>query len=356
MPKLPHPFTASFPVFPPFARHLSARGTASTSSATAAAAAASALVVALTGCGSGASDATDDPTTASPEGFPVTIANCGTDVAIDAPPERVVTMNQHATEVMLALGLEDRLVGTAYLDDAVLPEFQEAYDAVPVLAEEYPSFEQVLAADPDFVYAGFGSSAFDDAEGRGREALADAGIATYENIEQCTDHVTMETVSTEIDNVASIFGVEDRADEVNDDITSRVDEAHERLSDVDPVDVVVVDSIDSTVFTAGGNGIGNEIIKRAGGRNVFDDVDKVFADVSVEQVAERSPDAILIYDYGATPVEEKKRALLDNPTLAEVPAIKEERFAVLPLSSAVVGVRAGDAVYDVAQQLHPDAF
>nr|WP_184080788.1 ABC transporter substrate-binding protein [Nocardiopsis mwathae] len=324
-----------------------------TPTATAAAASAAALAVALTGCGTGP---TEDATADSPEGFPLTLDNCGTEVTVDAPPERAVTLNQHATEVMLALGLEDRLVGTAYLDDAVLPEFEEAYDAIPVLADEYPSFEQVLEADPDFAYAGFGASAFDAGEGRGRDALDDVGIATYKNIEECTDPVTVDTVAEEIRAVGSIFDVEDRADEVVDSIEARVEETQDRLDGVDPVDVLVVDNIDATVFTAGGKGIGNEIIKRAGGRNVFDDLDKVWSDVSIEQAAERSPDAILIYDYGATPVEEKKRALLENPTLAEIPAVKEERFAVLPLSSAVVGVRVGDAVHEVAEQLHPDAF
>ena len=48
-------------------------------------------------------------------------------------------MNQPATEIMLALGLQDRMIGTAYLDDAILPAYADAYATVPVLAKEYPS-------------------------------------------------------------------------------------------------------------------------------------------------------------------------------------------------------------------------
>ena len=54
--------------------------------------------------------------------FPVTIKNCGRTTTYDAPPQRAVTMNQAATEIMLALGLADQMVGTAYLDDAILPQ------------------------------------------------------------------------------------------------------------------------------------------------------------------------------------------------------------------------------------------
>jgi len=43
-------------------------------------------------------------------------------------------MNQSATEMTFALGLQNHLVGTAYLDDAILPEFAVGYEKVPVPA------------------------------------------------------------------------------------------------------------------------------------------------------------------------------------------------------------------------------
>lgn len=309
-----------------------------------------ALLAALTGCG-GVADADRHDRA---EDARVAMDNCGTEVSVDAPPERVVTMNQHATEVMLALGLQDRLVGTAFLDDAVLPAYQDAYDAVPVLADQYPSFEKLLEADPDFVYAGYGESAFDPSEGRGRSALADVGIETYTNIEQCTDDVTMDTVAAELRNIGAVFGVEERAEELIAGIEDDLGDVHTALDGAEPVDVLVADTIGTSVLTAGGSGISSDIIERAGGVNVFDDVEDTFADVSIEQAAARSPEAVLIYDYGATSVEEKKQALLNDPLLSETPAVENERFAVLPLSSAVVGIRVGDAVTGVAEQLHPE--
>lgn len=98
------------------------------------------------------------------------------------------------------------------------------------------------------------------------------------------------------------------------------------------------------------------MIKRAGGVNLFADVDKAFGDVSFEQVAERAPEAIAIYDYGDQPVEDKKKFLPANPALKDVLAIKNQRFAVLPLSSTVLGVRVPSAVESLARQIHPDRF
>ncbi|WP_329095932.1 ABC transporter substrate-binding protein [Streptomyces sp. NBC_01439] len=314
-----------------------------------------AAVLLVPACGGKAQDRT---AAAGPgaEGFPVTVSNCGVESTYQRPPQRAVSLNQHATEVMLALGLEKSMVGTGYLDDKILPEYQAAFDSVKVLSKEYPSFETLLAAEPDFVYGGFGST-FAEKEGRGRPAFSKAGINTHLNIEQCpAGPVTMATVDEEIRTVAKIFGVPDRAEQQVDKVHGTLDRVDAKLAGITPTKLFVYDSGDKTAFTAGGKGIGNELIKRAGGANLFADVDKAFADVSFEQVAERAPEVIVIYDYGDQSVEDKKKFLLANPALKDVPAIKNQRFAVLPLSSTVLGVRVPAAVESLAHQIHPDRF
>ncbi|CDP88104.1 MULTISPECIES: ABC transporter substrate-binding protein [Mycolicibacterium] len=312
---------------------------------------ASALVV--SGC---ASTAATETALHTPPGFPVTVDNCGVSATYDRPPTRAVALNQHAIEVLLALGLDKSMVGTSYLDDRILPEYQAAYDRVPVLAEEYPSYESLLAVEPDFVYGGW-DSAFDEKEGRGRQRLADAGVHTYLNIEDCRPGpVSMSTVDDEIRNLGTIFGVQDRAEQQIEKLHRELARSEAPLRGVPPVRVAVYDSGEATVFTSGGKGIGNLMIEAAGGVNVFPDVPKVWGDVSFEQFAERAPEAIVIYDYGDQPVEDKKRFLTEHPLLQHVPAIADKRFAVLPLSSVVVGVRVGRAVDALARQLHPDRF
>ncbi|WP_061294058.1 ABC transporter substrate-binding protein [Herbidospora cretacea] len=300
--------------------------------------------------------AAQSPAASTNKGFPLTLDNCGVSTTYEQPPARAISMNQHATEVMLALGLEKSMIGTAYLDDQVLPEYKATYDAIKVVSKEYPSYEALLAEEPDFVYGGFGST-FDEKEGRSRTALQEAGIKTYLNVEECAEGaVTMSLMDQEIRNVAQIFGAKDRANALLTELHGTLAGVREKLAGVAPVKLFVFDSGDKTAFTAGGKGIGNEIINLAGAQNIFADVDKVWGDVSFEQVAERAPDWIVIYDYGDEPVDAKKRFLLENPALKDVPAIKEQRFAVLPLSSVVLGVRAPGAVEALAKQLHADKF
>ncbi|MEU1281584.1 ABC transporter substrate-binding protein [Streptomyces sp. NPDC005805] len=312
----------------------------------------------ISGCGAGSPEpaAGKGPAASAAEGFPVTVENCGVRTTYQRPPGRAVSLNQHATEVMLALGLEKSMTGTAYLDDRILPEYRDAYDGIEVIAKEYPSFETLLAAEPDFAYGGFAST-FDEKEGRGRDALREAGVNSYLNIEECpTGPVTMAEMDREIRNVARIFGVPERAEKQLAKLHATLDGVEKKLKGVEPVKVFVYDSGDKTAFTAGGAGIGNEMIERAGAVNLFADVDKSFGDVSFEQVAERAPEVVVIYDYGDQPVEDKKKFLLANPALKDAPAIRNERFAVLPLSSTVLGVRVPAGVESLARQLHPDRF
>lgn len=217
-------------------------------------------------------------------------------------------MNQHVTEIMLALGLEKSLVGTAYLDDAVLPAYRAAYDSVPVLAKEYPSKEALLAANPDFVYGGY-SSAFAAKDGRGRDDLKRSGIDTRLNTEYCPSGApSVDDLYREVGEIGRTFGVPDRADKWVREARTTVAATEKRLKGTAPVSVFVYDSGDKTAFTAGGKGIGNDLITRAGGRNVFADLDKAFGDATWEQVVARKPEVVVIYDYGSTTVVPRARS------------------------------------------------
>lgn len=310
-----------------------------------------ALLLCAAACGG---PAREDSGGGSPAGFPVTVGNCGVETVYERPPERAVTLNQHVTEIMLALGLEESMAGTGYLDDEIPPAYREAYDGIEVIADEYPSYEALLAAEPDFVYGGFAST-FE--EGRSRDALAGAGIDSYLSLEACAEPpVTVDLMDREIRTVAEVFGVPRRAEKLLGELHRTLDAVRGAVAGAEPAQVFVYDSGDRTAFTAGGGGIGNEIMKLAGGANVFAGLGKPFGDVSFEQVAARAPDVVLIYDYGEQSVADKKRFLLGHPALKDVPAIRNERFAVLPLSSTVLGVRVPEAVDSLARQLHPDRF
>lgn len=279
-----------------------------------------------------------DPSSASVY-QPVTIENNGRILNFNQPPQRAVTLNQHVTEVMLALGLEKVMVGTAYLDDEILPQFQEAYARIPVLADQYPSQEVFLSVEPDFAYAGW-QSAFSEKGVGTVEVLESFGVKTY--LHQSSNMVdpSLEDVFQDILNIGRIFGVEERAEALIAQMETEIRRLKEQyVKSSEPIKVFVYDSGEDQPFTVGRNYM-NTLISLAGGENIFSDLDKNWATVNWEAVVERAPEVIVIVDYGEITAEQKMEYLLRHPALVNVPAIRHERFVVVPLSAAAEGVRA----------------
>ncbi|PWA12192.1 Fe3+-hydroxamate ABC transporter substrate-binding protein [Pueribacillus theae] len=286
---------------------------------------------------------------------PVTIQNGARTIEFTEMPKRAVTLNQHATEVMLALGLEKYMVGTAYLDDDILPEYKDKYSQIPVISDEYPSQEAFLEVNPDFAYAGWKSAFQEDAIGT-FDQLEKFGIKAY--LHQSSNIVgpKSEDVYEDIRNIARIFHVEERADKLIKSINNEVENIQDQIGSIDePLRVFVYDSGEDAPVTATQNFM-TELIRMAGGKNIFSDIEKNWANVTWEEVVKRNPEVIVIIDYGDIPIEKKKQTLLNKTALADVEAIQKERFTVLPLSAAAEGVRIPIAVETLAKSFYPDKF
>ncbi|OBW55829.1 iron ABC transporter substrate-binding protein [Solibacillus silvestris] len=285
----------------------------------------------------------------------VTIENEGMSITYEEAPQKAISINQHVTEVMLALGLEDSMVGTAYLDDQIYPPLQEAYDQVPVLAEQYPSKEQVILTEADFIYGGW-ASAFNEKNLMSREEMEQLGIGSYLQSSSVKVAPELEDIYTDIRNIAKIFRVEERGETLIEEMNANIEKIKEKVPTVDkPIDVLVFDSGDKDVFTATQNFM-NTLVKMAGANNIFGDIEKNWATVSKEDAVERNPEAIIVIDYGSTKAEEKINFLKNDPALSQTPAVQNERFVVLPLSAASEGVRVAEALEIVVKGLYPDSF
>lgn len=116
--------------------------------------AASVCLVVTTGCGASVERSESQDTKSAA----VTLTNCGREVTYDKVPERVVTNDVGITELMLALGLEDRMAGFAMPDDkgdlSDVP-WKGGYDKVKWLSKDQLTKENVLDARADLVFAGW---------------------------------------------------------------------------------------------------------------------------------------------------------------------------------------------------------
>ena len=147
--------------------------------------------VALTACGEDPDRTTagHNAATATAGGrtaYPLTLRNCGREVVVDRAAQHAVSVNQGSTEVLLSLGLADRMVGTATWTDPVRRSLEAENAKVPRLTDNVPSFERVLETEPDIVTASFGFALNGEDPDR-RERYAQLGVPTYMAPSECTD-------------------------------------------------------------------------------------------------------------------------------------------------------------------------
>lgn len=265
------------------------------------------------------------------------------DVVVESPRQRAVTLSQFMTEMLLSLGLEDQMVGTALLDNPILPEFEEAYNQIPVLqiGEGHSiSKEAFIATGADFV-SGWDSSISDQTTGSPDELIS-KDIVPFMAKSYAPDAI-VETVYEDYELLGKIFGVEDRANQVIEKMKKDIKAVTDKVSDIkeeDRVNVMVYDSGEHDAMVVG-TGLANNLIELAGGNNVFaKDAQKPYINVSWESVVAKNPEVILVTDYmaGSSP-EDKINFLKSHPALKDVPAIKNEKIYVVGLADLSPGVR-----------------
>ncbi|WP_262103864.1 putative F420-0 ABC transporter substrate-binding protein [Arthrobacter sp. Marseille-P9274] len=301
---------------------------------------------AATGSATGPDDGAGAPASA----FPFTVDNCGTEVTVSAPPRRVVTIKSTSTELLLALGLGDRIVGTAFADGPVPERWRQD---LPVISEQLPAQEPVLVLDPDFVYAGWESNFSADGAGE-RAALGKLGINTYVSPAACRepgyqpDPLTFDQIFADIREVGAIFDAGARADRL-------VAEQRRQLEAVEPdgkgLSALWYSSGSDTPYVGGGTGAPQLVMEAAGLRNIAADVDQAWSPLSWEAVADRNPDVIVLVDSSWSSVKKKIGVLEQHPVISQLDAVKEGRYLVVPFAASEAGVRSVETVQSLTDQL-----
>ncbi|MFV0332981.1 MAG: ABC transporter substrate-binding protein [Tropicimonas sp.] len=287
-----------------------------------------------------------------------TVRSCNRDVTFDAPPKAAVSNDINLTEMMLVLGLADRMVGYTgisgwkTLDD----EMTEGLSPLPELSAKYPSKEVLIGAGADFFLAGWNYGMKVGGEVT-PETLEPFGIKVYELTESCIHigakpKVSIEDMYDDLLNLGRIFAVEARAEtlvqEYRDDLAAFTAGLAPLAA---PPRVFVYDSGEDAPFTAGRYAMPTALIEAAGGRNIMDDFEKSWATATWEAVVERNPEVVVIVNYGNVTAEQKRAFMMENPAFAEIDAVRNDRFIVLDYVEATPGPRNIRAVKKLAAGL-----
>lgn len=289
--------------------------------------------------------------------YPLTIDNCGTEVTFTAPPKAVVTAKSSTTEAMLALGLGDRIVATTF-SDGPLPGWLEAAGAqvpavVTPLSDQLPSMESTLELAPDLVFVGWESNLSADGIGP-RETFTQFGVNTYVAPSACKEPeyqpnpLTYDHVFADITQLGQIFDASDRAAEL---VASQRAELDRVTPDARGLTALWWSSGSKTPFVGGGIGSAQLAMDTVGLTNIAVGIEDSWGSMSWEKVIEADPDVIVLVDSAWGTTEKKIGVLKDNPVTAQLTAVKNDRYLVVPFPATEAGVRSVSAASELAQQL-----
>lgn len=219
--------------------------------------------------------------------YPITLTDdLGRAVTIEALPERIISLAPSNTEILFALGVGDRVVAvTDYCDYPA-----EALGKEKIGGPYTPNIEEIVALEPDFVLAA-DINPIDVID-----ALEGLGIKVF-GIES-TD---LDDLLDDINTVGIITDTEAEAEALTDDMQSKIDVVIAEIGGLAPGEKPRIFQIiyDDPIWTSGQDTFINDLIEKAGGVNIFDDLEG-YNTVSLEAVITRDPEVIIVTTMGGT--------------------------------------------------------
>jgi iron complex transport system substrate-binding protein len=308
---------------------------------------------------------------AEPTQYPLTLQNCGETLTFDKAPSRTVAIGQSSTEILLSLGLADRIVGTAVWFGPVLEGYEEANAKIKRLADNDPSFESVLAQEPDLVTAEFEWHVGPNGSVATRKQFADLKIPSYVAPADCVakdnsgggdgvrkEMFNMSLIYQEIADMAQIFDVQEKGDALIADLKQREAAALASVAGAKAKGLSMVfwfssPEVNGDAYIAGKNGTPAYIIETLGGRNVVT-TEEEWPLASWETIAGANPQVIVVARmdrrrFAADDIDVKLNFLKTDPVTSKLDAVQKNQIVILDSQAMNPTIRAVGGIEAVAE-------
>ena len=274
----------------------------------------------------------------------------GSAVTVQGIPQRIVSLIPSNTELVFAVGAGSSVVGvTNYCD---FPPEARAIEKIGDLTAM--SLEKIVALDPDLVLASKGNS---------KElvySLKALGVPVF-----ILDPQTIEEILDDVGTVGALVGREEAARELLDGYRQRLATVADRIGDLSEGErptVFVGSPFRDENWTPGPETYTSAVIRRAGGRNVADDLaPRTWAVYNLENIVSKDPQVLLsTLGEGQDPEEATQRFLERAKALKgwrDLDAVRNGRVVLIPENWLLrPAPRLFDAIETLAGALHPNLF
>lgn len=304
--------------------------------------------------------------------YPLTIENCGYKETFTKAPERVVALGQNTVEILLLLGLQDKIVASAFWPTKVLPQLAEQNEKIKTLTVEIPTLESILAQNPDFVPAQLPLLLGPESKVAKREDLATVGVNSYMSPGMCATKKDigdmygsrqklwdMTFLYQEIADFAKIFNVEDRGQALIADFKQREADLRREFGknnqDLSFVFWFSSSSPSSDAYVGGKNSASGFIANLLGGHNAITS-ETEWPTVGWESIIAANPNVIVVSSldrnrWALDNAEEKIKFLKTDPAVSQLDAVKKGHVVVMDGQAMNPTIRTIYGAEQVGEQL-----
>jgi iron complex transport system substrate-binding protein len=222
------------------------------------------------------------------------------EVRLSAPAQRIVTLSPHATEMLLAIGAENRLVAVAQFFDYP----QSMQDIPKINSLGGLDREQILTYKPDLVIAWASGNHPGDLQWLQRSA-----IPVF-----MSEPATILDIATTLSRLGTLVGKPEKGKLAADNFRSRIATACHRRSNA-PMETVYYEIWTTPPMSIGGKHWLNEILQLAHLQNVFSDVPRAVFTLSAESLLATPVQVIVTGQPDRERWSTKTRVIAASPTL-----------------------------------------
>lgn len=293
--------------------------------------------------------------------YPLTITNYNYSkekipVTFEKIPEKVFCLYQNSIETMLALGLEDHILAAAKLDHPVKPEYAEAFSKINYISDFELTKEAVIMMQPDFILTWM--SPFDEKKLGDVDFWHERSINTYmaPNSNSLEPNKTLENEYRYIMELGEIFDVEDRAQEIVNEVKSEVNRVTEATKGQEKRTAMIIEFGKDSMFTYGKTTLGGNMVTALGGELL----EGAESTIGLEDLINLNPDVIYVVYMDGTEEGKELAAInkvLENDALASLTAVKNGSVYGMPLGNMyAAATRMIDGINIFAKGMYPELY
>jgi len=275
----------------------------------------------------------------------------GDKTSMDAYPNRIISLAPSTTEILFALGLDDKVVAVTDYDNYPynFTAWIEAGNMTSVGAFDKPNMEVIATLEPDLILASGGVQ--EESVGTLRELGYKVLVLDPTNITGVLNDIELVGKATDKNAEATAL-----VNDLNNRIETVVNKVASATSKPKVYYEVWYDP--TSLWTAGSKAFQNEIIQKAGGVNIFADTNIDYFQSSAEAVIERNPDIILLpTQMGGPPFWGSIDDVKARPGWDSINAMKNDKLLIVDGDAiARGGPRVVDVIETLAAYFHPEVF